>query len=78
MPKHDDDWENRAACIGENPDLFYPDTAAYKEAKAICARCDVRSECLEKGMGEDRGIWGGTTERERRKLRRQQALRAQP
>jgi WhiB family redox-sensing transcriptional regulator len=65
-----------AACIGADPDLFFPGKGRNDdcaEAKAICAGCPVRDECLEAGMSQDFGIWGGTTERERRRLRRLRA-----
>lgn len=65
------DWQNEAACIGSDPDLFFPERGeSVREAKAICRGCPVRAECLEHGMGEKFGIWGGYSERERRAMRR--------
>ena len=68
-------WQTRAACIGADPDLFFPDTgqrANIAAAKRICASCPVRWSCLQAGLGEKYGIWGGYTETERRPIIRQQ------
>ena len=67
-------WRQRAACQGLDPDIFYPvseDNA--EEAKAICAQCSVRQVCLEFALvnREREGVWGGLTDRERRRLARQ-------
>lgn len=67
-------WRKRAACQGIDPDVFYPvseDDA--EEAKAICAQCAVRQFCLEYALSnrERDGVWGGLTDRERRRLVRQ-------
>ena len=67
-------WRQSAACRGVDPDVFYPvsdeDAAA---AKSICAQCNVRQACLEYALvsRERDGVWGGATERERRRLLRQ-------
>jgi len=74
-------WSERAACHDAPPDLFFPvsDLGAAEdqinEAKRICARCPVRTECLQYALrrGEATGIWGGTTEHERRRLRRRRS-----
>jgi WhiB family redox-sensing transcriptional regulator len=53
-------------------DLFFPERgASTKEAKAVCAACTVRETCLEYALahGEKHGIWGGKSERERRRIR---------
>ena len=71
-------WSERAACQDAPPDLFFPvsdfgaATAQINEAKWICGRCPVRADCLRHALsrGEASGIWGGTTELERRHLRR--------
>lgn len=69
----DDSFFSMGACLGLDPDLFFPargeDTS---EAKAVCRECAVQGECLEWSIahGEKFGIWGGASERERRKLRR--------
>jgi WhiB family redox-sensing transcriptional regulator len=73
-----DDWRFRAACQDEDPELFFPvsemgpGATQAEQAKAVCARCPVREKCLEYALdnGLDHGIFGGTTELERRKLRR--------
>lgn len=68
-------WKNDAACTGLDPDLFYPPPvggrAQAQAAKAVCAGCPVRLECLAYALasGEELGIWGGLSERERRKIR---------
>lgn len=73
-----DDWCHRAACRGEDPELFFPIGAAgpalvqIARAKQVCARCPVRAACLRFALvtGQDYGIWGGLTEDERRQLDR--------
>jgi WhiB family redox-sensing transcriptional regulator len=70
-------WQERANCLGVDPDLFFPERgASTREAKAVCRGCEVRAECLEYALdhGEKFGIWGGLSERERRRVRRQRAL----
>ena len=67
-------WRQNAACWGVDPDIFYP--AAEEEAevaKAICAQCPVRQTCLEYALAhrERDGVWGGATEKERRRILRQ-------
>ncbi|NKQ57436.1 WhiB family transcriptional regulator [Amycolatopsis sp. K13G38] len=70
------DWRHRAACRDEDPELFFPvsdkgpGARQVTQAKAVCARCPVRSECLSHALdnGLDYGIFGGTTETERRGL----------
>jgi WhiB family redox-sensing transcriptional regulator len=69
-------WRKRAACTGIDSDIFYPnseDEADAEEAKAVCAVCPVATACLEHALAfrEKEGIWGGTTERERRRIHRQ-------
>lgn len=69
-------WQDHANCAGVDPDLFFPDRgASTREAKEVCQGCVVRDACLEYALaaGEKWGIWGGTSERERRHLRRQRA-----
>src|SRR3954465_12348161 len=70
-------WQEEANCLGVDPDLFFPERgASTREAKAVCRSCEVRGECLEYALahGEKFGIWGGLSERERRRVRRQRAL----
>jgi WhiB family redox-sensing transcriptional regulator len=67
-------WRNRAACRGIDPDIFFPVTDEDAEpAKAICDVCPVREACLEFALAarEREGVWGGATERERRRIVRQ-------
>lgn len=70
-------WQLYANCLGVDPDLFFPERgASTKEAKAVCKGCVVREDCLEYALAnsEKFGIWGGLSERERRRIRRQRAL----
>lgn len=66
------EWQARAECRGEDPDIFYPGDNLSQEqrAKAICGDCAVRSECLEFAIvsKEPEGIWGGKNEKERRNI----------
>ncbi len=70
----DDEWGDYAACKGMDPAIFYPDLltrAAKVTAKAVCATCAVRSECLEWALRnqEGWGVWGGHTTEERKRMR---------
>ncbi len=70
-------WQHQANCMGVDPDLFFPERgASTREAKEVCRGCVVREECLEYALtnGEKFGIWGGLSERERRRIRRARAL----
>lgn len=72
-------WHDRANCKGANADLFFPERgASTRSAKAICRECQVRGECLEFALrsGEKFGIWGGLSERERRRVRRERQVAA--
>jgi WhiB family redox-sensing transcriptional regulator len=72
-------WQDRANCKGANADLFFPERgASTRAAKAICRECQVREECLEFAIttGEKFGIWGGLSERERRRIRRERQIAA--
>jgi len=69
-------WQDHANCLGVDPDLFFPERgASTREAKEVCRGCEVRHDCLEFALqnGEKFGIWGGLSERERRRIRRQRA-----
>ncbi len=71
------DWKARANCLGVDPDLFFPERGmSTREAKEVCRGCVVREDCLEYALanGEKFGIWGGLSERERRRIRRARAL----
>ena len=68
-----DQWQDRALCAQTDPEAFFPEKGgSTREAKKICLGCEVRSECLEYALGHDErfGIWGGLSERERRRLGR--------
>ena len=70
-------WQSKANCIGVDPNIFFPERGmSQREAKEVCRGCVVRDDCLEYAManGEKFGIWGGLSERERRRLRRQRAM----
>jgi len=74
-------WRNRAACLDEHPELFFPigntglALVQIEEAKGVCGRCEVVETCLEWAMesGQDAGVWGGVSEDERRALKRRYA-----
>lgn len=68
-------WRAKAACRGLDPTIFYPatdddDDPDVLAAKSVCEGCPVREACLEHALGyrEKEGIWGGATERERRRI----------
>lgn len=78
---HVQDWRDQAACAGTDPDVFHPPDGAAgreiaKQARALCTACPVRVDCLATAIAEaeDRGIWGGCTERERRVIARAAAI----
>lgn len=81
MNRDTTDWRDRAACRDEDPELFFPvsdvgpGARQAAEAKSVCDRCPVRLACLEFALdnGLDHGIFGGMTERERRKVARRSA-----
>ena len=68
------EWQERALCAQTDPEAFFPEKGgSTREAKRICAGCEVRAECLEYALANDErfGIWGGLSERERRRLKLQ-------
>lgn len=70
----DQDWQEQALCAQTDPEAFFPEKGgSTREAKRICRACGVRDECLEFALEHDErfGIWGGLSERERRRLKRQ-------
>ena len=77
-------WRFAGACRAADPELFFPVPGTRRadkqtaRAKAICAGCVVRRECLEFALSQDQlyGIWGGTTVEERRRVRRRRRRRA--
>lgn len=69
----DQDWRSQAVCARTDPDLWFsPGAVEHREAKKICRECPVRRQCLAYAMEApvDHGVWGGMTERERRRHRR--------
>lgn len=66
-------WQERALCAQTDPEAFFPEKGgSTREAKKICVGCEVRGECLEYALQNDErfGIWGGLSERERRRVKR--------
>ena len=66
-------WQADALCAQTDPEAFFPEKGgSTRDAKKICASCEVRAQCLEYALKNDEsfGIWGGLSERERRKLRK--------
>ena len=73
-----DDWRTRSSCRDTDPDLFFPVGTTglaldqIAAAKAVCSACEVQAACLEFALAtnQESGVWGGTSEEERRKLRK--------
>jgi WhiB family redox-sensing transcriptional regulator len=68
----DEEWRLDALCAETDPEAFFPEKGgSTREAKRVCTGCQVRAECLEFALANDErfGIWGGLSERERRRLR---------
>ena len=69
----EDQWQERALCAQTDPEAFFPEKGgSTREAKRICLGCEVRDECLDYALAHDErfGIWGGLSERERRRIKR--------
>ena len=69
----DEEWQERALCAQTDPEAFFPEKGgSTREAKRICQGCEVRDACLDYALAHDErfGIWGGLSERERRRLKR--------
>jgi WhiB family redox-sensing transcriptional regulator len=69
----EDQWQERALCAQTDPEAFFPEKGgSTREAKRICLGCEVKDECLDYALAHDErfGIWGGLSERERRRLKR--------
>lgn len=70
-------WRARARCRGTDPELFHPsrgeDTTVPKD---VCRQCAVRDDCLDEALARNEkfGVWGGKSERERRRIRRQRRV----
>jgi WhiB family redox-sensing transcriptional regulator len=66
-------WQERSLCAQTDPEAFFPEKGgSTREAKKVCVGCEVRQQCLEYALANDErfGIWGGLSERERRKLKK--------
>jgi WhiB family redox-sensing transcriptional regulator len=66
-------WQERALCAQTDPEAFFPEKGgSTREAKRVCMSCDVRPECLTYALANDErfGIWGGLSERERRRVKK--------
>ena len=88
--KRDDDvsWQHKALCSQTDPEAFFPEKGgSTRDAKRVCAQCEVREQCLKwaiyqsgyltiKGYDERFGIWGGMSERERRRYKKEHKERA--
>ncbi len=75
MPLVDEDpgWRDKALCAQTDPELFFPEKGgSTREPKRVCMGCSVKEECLEYALANDErfGVWGGLSERERRRLKR--------
>jgi WhiB family redox-sensing transcriptional regulator len=80
LPSHQDfddegelGWQTDALCAQTDPEAFFPEKGgSTRDAKKVCGACNVRSQCLEYALSNDErfGIWGGLSERERRRLRK--------
>ena len=86
MTKADADWRARGACLGADPELFFPLSSAgpsveqLSQAKTVCAGCQVRAECLEFALAtrQVHGVWGGASEDERLRLLADRVSQPQP
>ncbi|KUI19200.1 transcription factor WhiB [Mycobacterium sp. GA-1285] len=73
LTPEDELWQEKALCAQTDPEAFFPEKGgSTREAKRICQGCEVRDACLEYALAHDErfGIWGGLSERERRRLKR--------
>ena len=78
-----EDWREKASCRSVDPDLFFPVGTTgvaldqIEQAKAVCRSCDAQAPCLEFALStnQESGVWGATSEEERRKLRKQWVAR---
>ena len=77
VPVADESWRLDGLCAETDPEAFFPEKGgSTREAKRVCAGCPVRLQCLEYALDNDErfGIWGGLSERERRRLRLQRRM----
>ena len=73
----EESWQDRALCAQTDPEAFFPEKGGpTREAKKICTGCEVKAECLEYALANDErfGIWGGLSERERRRIKREAVM----
>ena len=73
MDAEDQGWQEQALCAETDPEAFFPEKGgSTREAKRICLGCEVKDACLDYALANDErfGIWGGLSERERRRLKR--------
>jgi WhiB family transcriptional regulator, redox-sensing transcriptional regulator len=73
LPVETQPWYEQAACLDKDADCFFPEKGgSTRAAKRICQTCSVQTECLDYALANDErfGIWGGLSERERRRLKR--------
>jgi WhiB family redox-sensing transcriptional regulator len=78
-----EDWREKASCRSVDPDLFFPVGTTglaldqIEQAKAVCRACPAQEPCLEFALStnQESGVWGATSEEERRKLRKQWVAR---
>lgn len=71
------DWLDQGKCRDMDPSVFFPsDGIGVQVAQRICAECPVKVDCLEYALSEgvDHGVWGGTSERERRRIQRRRRM----
>jgi WhiB family redox-sensing transcriptional regulator len=69
----DEQWQERALCAQTDPEAFFPEKGgSTREAKRVCMSCEVRVQCLDYALENDErfGIWGGLSERERRRVKK--------
>lgn len=79
MASRDMTWRGQAACRNLDTEIFFPDSEADAgPALSVCAACPVRAECLDWAIAtrQHDGVWGGTTESERKRIRRRRAAAA--
>jgi WhiB family redox-sensing transcriptional regulator len=69
---NDSRWEAKALCAEVDPELFFPEVGSHSRgAKSVCKSCEVTEQCLTMALGDPHlsGVWGGTTDRERTRIR---------
>ena len=75
------EWQDRGLCAEVDPEIFFPEKGgSTREAKQVCRACEVRAECLEYALDHEErfGIWGGVSERDRRRLNRERLAARSP